>query len=191
MLGFPPRRSRETDPPLRMRRENRGSFGCVETQGVPLECRRGCRGTSSVALRVSRTLSGLRTECAISLEMLQSERASARVEGRISWLFSSCGNVPLELQRGPQGPAHGASGRSVSTQVVRGPSVLLCIRCRGQGPHLELRLEPQVSFPELTWISGFLWGFHRGVRLPLVCSHGSPLSSRARNVVSGFLSGGP
>ena len=46
----------------------------------------------------------------------QWKRASSRIEGRISWFFSSCGRklgVPLELQQGPQGPAHVASGNSI------------------------------------------------------------------------------
>ena len=41
----------------------------------------------------------------ISLETLQQKGASSRVEGRISWGFSSRGRelgVPLELRRGPQ-----------------------------------------------------------------------------------------
>ena len=43
------------------------------------------------------------------------KRASSRIEGRISWFFSSCGKklgVPLELGGGPQGPAQVAPGKS-------------------------------------------------------------------------------
>ena len=45
-------------------------------------------------------LSRLKSEGGISLETLQRKKASSRVEGRISWFFSSCGKklgVPLEL----------------------------------------------------------------------------------------------
>ena len=49
----------------------------------------------------------------------------------------------------------------VSTRAPRGPSGFLCSHCRGRGPPLVLRLETQVSSPEPTWISGFLWGVHR------------------------------
>ena len=52
----------------------------------------------------------------------------------------------------------------VSMLVVRGFSGFLSSRCWLLGPHLELRPEPQVSFPMLTWISEILWGFNRGVR---------------------------
>ena len=64
---------------------------------------------------MSRTLSRLKSEGGISLEMPQQKRASSRFERRISWFFSSGGSklgVPFELLRGPQGPAHGASGMS-------------------------------------------------------------------------------
>ena len=55
---------------------------------------------------------GLRREGEISLETQHQKSSSARIEGRISWLFSSCGGVPLELQRGLQGPSCGSSGSS-------------------------------------------------------------------------------
>ena len=34
---------------------------------------------------------------------------------------------------------------------VRGPSGLHLVCCNGRGPHLELRREPKVSSPVLTW----------------------------------------
>ena len=56
---------------------------------------------------------------------------------------------------------------------------------RKLGYPLELRPEPQGSSPVLTWNSGFLWSFNRGVRPHLVLRHRTPLSSRG---VKGFLS---
>ena len=76
----------------------------------------------------------------------------------------------------------------VTRGVVRGLSGFLCSPCWGRGPHLDLRPEPQGSSPVLTWISGFLWSFLRGVRPCLMCRHASLLSSRAGNAMSGFLS---
>ena len=46
----------------------------------------------------------------------------------------------------------------------------------------------QGSSPVLTWTSGSLWGFHRGVRPHLEWRHAHPLSSRAGKAASGFLS---
>ena len=65
----------------------------------------------------------------------------------------------------------------VTRGVVRGLSGFLCSPCWGRGPHLDLRPEPQGSSPVLTWISGFLWSFHRGVRPRLVRRHASLPSS--------------
>ena len=85
-------------------RDEEGKTGlflsCGGTLGVTHEWRRGCRETAWVASRVSKTISRLKREGGISLEMLQWKRASTHVDGRISWFFSSCGRklgVPLEL----------------------------------------------------------------------------------------------
>ena len=54
---------------------------------------------------MSSTLLRLKTEGGISLETLQWKGASFRIEGTISWGFSSSGRklgVPLELQRESQ-----------------------------------------------------------------------------------------
>ena len=111
------------------------------------------------------TVSSFRRERGISLETLQWERASSCVEGRIRgfprglagiWGFLSSCDVdltdPLVLPQESQ----------VSVRVVRDLSGFLSSQCRGIGPHLELRLEPQGSSPVLTWISGFQWSFNRG-----------------------------
>ena len=64
--------------------------------------------------------------------------------------FLELRQVPLELRWGPQ-------ERPVSMRVVRGLSGFLSSQCRGLCPHLELRPEPEVSSPVLTWILVFLW----------------------------------
>ena len=76
----------------------------------------------------------------------------------------------------------------VSMRVGRSLSGYLSIRCTGLGPHRELRLEPNCSSPVLTWISGFLWSFNRGIRPRHVQRDGKPLASRPVKIVSGFLS---
>ena len=144
------------DTHLKMRREKRGLFlSCGRTLAVLLEWRRVCQGTSWVASRVSRTLSRLNKEGGISLEMPQQKRASSDFEVRISWFFLSSDRklgVPLELRQGPQGPARVASGKSSLHASCEGPLRIPLTWCLGLGPHHELRLQPQVSFPGLTWI---------------------------------------
>ena len=95
-------------------------------------------------------------------------------------IFLKLSGAPLQLQRGPQAPARGATGRYSLHASREGPSVFLCSHCQGQGPHLELRLEPQGSSPGRTWISWSFLGLHRGVRSHLVWSHAILCSSRAR-----------
>ena len=131
----------------------------------------------------------LKWEGGISHETPQWKRASSRVEGRISWFFSSCGSkhgFSLELRWRPQRPTRVASGKSSLHVSCEGP-----LRIPLQSvprPRSELRPEPQGSSRVLIWTSGFLWSFNRGVRPRLMWIHGSPLSSRAVKVVSGFLS---
>lgn len=75
-----------------------------------------------------------------------------------------------------------------SPSELRGASRFLCSHCHGRVPHMELRLEPQDSFPVLTRILGFLWVSHQGVRPRLVWSRVSQFSSRAEKAVSVFQS---
>ena len=65
-------------------------------------------------------------------------------------------------------PLMGAQECPVSMRVARGLSGFLCSRCQSRGPHLYLRPKLQGCSPVLTWILGFLWGFHREVRPRLV-----------------------
>ena len=99
-------------------RDEEGELGlflsCGGTLGVPLDCRRGSRGTSSVSSGVSRTLSGLRGAGGISLETLQRKRASASIEGRISWFFLSYDGDLRDQLMVPQ-------GSPVAMQVGKGP----------------------------------------------------------------------
>ena len=142
---------------------------------------------------VSSILSCFKRECGVSLETLLWKRASSRVEGRISWVSRvAAGHVEF-LLRGDadfRDPLMLPQESQVSIRVARGLLGVLCSRCRGIGPHLELRPEPQGSSSVLTWISGFLWSFNRGVRLRLVWRHGIQLPSRGVKEVSGFLSSG-
>ena len=144
-------------------------LSCGGTFGVPLKWRRVCWGTSSVASRESRTLLRLKREGGISFVTPQWKRASSRVEGRISWFFSSCGSkhgVSLELRWRPQRPTRVASGKSSLHVSCEGP-----LRIPLQSvprPRSELRPEPQGSSRVLIWTSGFLWSFNRGVRPCLV-----------------------
>ena len=106
----------------------------------------------------------------------------SRVAAANLWFLSSYNGDLRDPLLGPQ-------EIPVSILAARGFSGFLCSRCWGRGPYLDLKLESQGSSPVPTWISGFLWSFHRGVRLCVVWRHARPLSSQAEKTGSGFLSG--
>ena len=93
MHGFPPSFGDEE-----------GEAGLFLSCGGPslfLSSANGDVGELLSCLKGDKDLSGLRREDGISLETLKRKRASGCVEGRISWLFSSIGGVPLEVRWGP------------------------------------------------------------------------------------------
>ena len=175
------------DPHLDMRRENRGSTRVVAGPSVFLTSRdgyvgellellQGCqgpfRGSRGKVGLLSRCRSGkgphlaLRGESPGFLELRQQTWCPSPVTTETS------GTLPLGPQEHP-----------VSMRGARGLLVFLCHRCRGRGPHLKLRPGSQASSPVPTWISGYFWSFHRGVRPHLMWRHASPLSSRAGKAV--------
>lgn len=140
------------------------------------------------SLKVSRTLSWLRrVKVRVALPGRRSRKGPQLGLRKISWFLSSwCSKVgfPLELRRGIQGPTCGASGViQFRCKSGEGPLGIPLHSLLGRSPHLELRPEPQALSPGLTWISGFLWGVHRGVRASsCVAMHVPLLSSRKSSV---------
>ena len=122
----------------------------------------------------------------ISLETSQRKWASSRLEGRTSWIFSSCGRCsPLTI---------GTSGtRSVGLRKGQSPCELLgglwgfpFSRCRDLRSCVEYVPEPEHSPPVLTWILGYFWSLPRGVSRRLDWGNARALSSRAEAAVSRF-----
>ena len=123
------------------------------------------------------------------LQTLERERASSRLEGRLSWLFSSCGRFLLISDREFRVPLMCHQEKPVSVQVARVLLAFLSSRCGVLNPCLEPRLGPEVSSPVVICILGFLWSLPRGVRPRLEWRHARPISSRTVAAVSGFPSG--
>ena len=112
----------------------------------------------------------------ICLEMPERKWASPRLEGRTSWIFSSCGRCS-RLTTGTSG-THSVGlrkGQSPS-EFLGGLSGLLSCRCRGLRPCVESMPDSEDYSPMLTWI----WGTS-GV------SQGSQSSSRVRACTCAFL----
>ena len=122
----------------------------------------------------------------ISLETPQRKWASSRLEGKTSWIFSSCGRCS-RLTTGTSGTRSGGLSKGQSTcALLRGLSGFLSRRCWGLRPCVESVPESEDSSPVLTWILGFLCSLPRGVSPPLVWGHARALSSRAVAAVSCF-----
>ena len=103
----------------------------------------------------------------ISLETPQRKWSSSRLEGRTSWIFSSCGRCSR--------PTTGPSGtRSGGLREGQSPCELLG----------GLSGVSQVSSPVLTWTLGEFWSLPRGVSPRLEWGHARALSSRAGAVMS-------
>ena len=146
---------------------------------VCLELWREAWGFSSVTMGNSESLSCCLREVKSPFELQGPAPKSSRVTAGESGLNShGRGNlkvflelpqevrVPSSCHRDLREPLMLSLRSQESFRVVRGLSGYLATWCSRQGPHLELRQEPQGSSSVLTWKSGFLWSFNRGVRPP-------------------------
>ena len=126
----------------------------------------------------------------ISLQTSQQKWASSRLEGRTSWIFSSCGRC-FRLTTGTSGTRSGGLRKGQSPcELLGGLSGFLSLRCRCLRPCVESVPETEDSSPVLTWIFGNFWSLPRGVSPRLQWGHACALSSRAVAAVSRFPSCG-
>ena len=125
-----------------------------------------------------------------SLETPQRKWASSLLEGRTSWISSSCGRCS-PLTTGTSGTRSGGLRKGQSPCKLLGVlSGFLSLRCRGLRPCVESVPEPEHSSLVLTSILGNFWSFPRGVSPRLEWGHARVLSSRAVAAVSCFPSRG-
>ena len=126
----------------------------------------------------------------IRLETPQRKWASSRLEGRTSWVFSSCGRCS-RLTTGTLGTRSGGLRKGQSPcELLGGLSGFLSRRCRGLRSCVEPVSEPEDSSPVLTWILGYFWSLPRVVSPRLEWGHARAISSRAEAAVSRFPSRG-
>ena len=126
----------------------------------------------------------------ISLETPQHKWASSRLEGRTSWIFSSCGRCS-RLTMGTSGTLSGGLRKGQSPcELLGGISGFLSRRCPGLRPCLQSVPEPEDSSPVLTWILGYFCILPRGVSPRLEWGHARALSSLAVAAVSLYPSRG-
>ena len=126
----------------------------------------------------------------ISLKTPQRKWAASRLEGRTSWIFSSCGRCS-RLTTGTSWTCSGGLRKGQSPcEMLRGLSGFLSRRCLGLRPCVDSVPEPEVSSPVMTWILGYFWSLPRGVSPRLEWGHARALSSQAVTAVSCFPSRG-
>ena len=125
-----------------------------------------------------------------SLESPQRKWASSRLEGRNSWIFSSCFRLSRLTTR-TSGTRSGGLRKGQSPSVLLGGlSGFLSRRCLGIRPCVESVPEPEDSSPVLTWILGYFCSLPRGVSPRLEWGHARALSSLAAAAGSRFPSRG-
>ena len=126
----------------------------------------------------------------ISLETPQRKCSSSRLEGRTSWIFSSCSRC-YGLRTGNSGTRSGGLRKGQSPcELLGGLSGFISRRCRGLRSCVEPVPESEDSSPVLTWILGYFWSLPRGVSPRLEWGHARALSSRAVAAASLFPSRG-
>ena len=109
------------------------------------------------------TLSKFQRLGVISLERAQRKWASSRLEGRTSWIFSSCGRCS-RLTPGTSGTRSGGLNKGQSPcELLGGLLGFLSRRCPGLRLCVESGPKPDDSSPVLTWILGYFWSLPRGV----------------------------
>ena len=98
----------------------------------------------------------------ISLEMPQRKWASSRLEGRTSWIFSSCSRC-YRLTMGTSGTCSvGLRKGQFPCELLGGLSGFLSRRCWGLRPCVDSVPEPEDSSPVQTWILGVLLDSPKG-----------------------------
>ena len=126
----------------------------------------------------------------ISIETPQWKWASSRLEGRTSWIFSSCG-MCCRLTTGTSVIRSAGLRKGQSPcKLLWGLSGFLSRRSRGLSRCVESVPEPEDSSPVLTWILGYFWSLPRGVSPRLEWGNARALPSRSVGAVPLFPSRG-
>ena len=138
------------DPSSRARRRKRGSSGCGRDSRASSRVETGMSGNFLSCNKGVKTLWKFQRLGVISLRTAQRKRASSRLEGRTSWIFSSCG-MCSRLTTGTSGTRSGGLRKVQSPcELLRGLSGFLSRRCWGLRPCVESVPEPEDSSLVLT-----------------------------------------
>ena len=119
------------DPSSRARRPKRGSSGCGQNSRASSRVETGMSGNFLSCSKGVKDLWMFQRLCVISLETPQRKWASSRLEGRTSWIFSSCSRCS-RLTTGTSGTRSGGLRKGQSPcELLGGLSGFLSRLCRG------------------------------------------------------------
>ena len=125
-----------------------------------------------------------------SLETPQRKWASSLLEGRTSWIFSSCSRCSRLTRRTSGTRSVGLRKGQSTCELLGGLSGFLSRRCWGLRPCVESVPEPEDSSPVQTCILGYFWSLPRAVSPRFEWGHARALSSGAVAAVTRFPSRG-
>ena len=123
-------------------------------------------------------------------ETPQHKCASSRLEGRTSWIFSSCGRCSRLTTGTSESRSGGLRKGQSPCELLACSSGFHSRRCWVLRPCVESVPEPEDSSPVPTWILGYFLSLPREVSPRLEWGHARALSSRAVAAVSRFPSCG-
>ena len=193
-----------------MRRNARNSFPTTQGKDPSSLARRrkrgssGCGGDSRASSRVETGMSGNFLSCSKVVkdpldvaevrsdypETPQHKCASSRLEGRTSWIFSSCGRCSRLTTGTSESRSGGLRKGQSPCELLEGFSGFHSRRCWVLKPCMESVPAPEDSSPVPTWILGYFWRLSREVSPRLEWGHARALSSRTVAAVSRFPSRG-
>ena len=122
----------------------------------------------------------------ISLETPQRKWASSRLEGRTSWIFSTCGRCSRLTTRASGTRSGGLRKGQSPCEFLPGLSGFFSRRCWGLRPCVDSLTEPEDSSPVPTWILWYFWSLPKGVSPRHERWHARVISSGAVAAVSRF-----
>ena len=150
--SFPTTRGKDTS--CRARRQKRGSSGCGRDSRASSRVETGMSGNFLSCSKGVKDPLEAQSLGVISLETPQRKWASSRLEGRTSWIFSSCGRCSRPTTETSGTRSGGLRNGQSPCKLLGGLSGFLSRRCRGLRSCVELVPEPEDSSPVLRWIWG-------------------------------------
>ena len=147
--------SQGKDPSSRAKRRKRGSSGCGRDSRAFSRLETGMSGKFLSCSKVVKDPLDVAEVRSDYPETPQHKCASSRLEGRTSWIFSSCGRCSRLTTGTSESRSGGLRKGQSPCRLLGGLSGFLSRRCCVLRPCVESVPEPEDSSPVQTWIFGY------------------------------------